>query len=98
LKCDGLLPEKRDSEGKPADITPQDIREMKAFIAANRTLTTPFDIIKEGQSGGLDHSQVKEKLTPWVEAGVTWWIESLWMASTEEIKERIKQGPPPLEV
>jgi hypothetical protein len=96
LKCDGLLPEKRDSDGKPADVTPQDIREMKAFIDTNRTLLTPFDIIKEGQTGGFDRAQAQDKLIPWVEAGVTWWIEGLWMNSTEEIKERIKQGPPPM--
>jgi hypothetical protein len=97
LKCDGLLPEKRDSEGKPTDVTPQDMYEMKAFIDANRTLTTPFDIIKEGQTGGLYPAQAQDKLLPWVEAGATWWIEGLWMNSTEEIKQRIKQGPPRLD-
>jgi hypothetical protein len=97
LKCDGLLPEKRDAEGKPVDVTPEDIRAMKAFIEANRTLDTPFDIVKEGQTGGLSRSQVRDQLSPWIEAGVTWWIEGLWMGTTEKIKERIKQGPPQLD-
>lgn len=97
LKCDGLLPEKRDEQGKPADVTPQDLREMKAFVDANRTLSTPFDIVKEGQTGGLSRAQAQDKLYPWIEAGATWWIEGLWMESPDKIKERIRQGPPPLD-
>jgi len=97
LKCDGLLPQKMNKEGKFEDVTPADIREMKTYVDANRTLTTPFDITMEGQTTGLDHAQVQDKLYPWIEAGVTWWIEGLWMESTDQIKERIRQGPPKLD-
>ena len=97
LKCDGLLPQKMNKEGKFEDVTPADIREMKAYIDANRTLTTPFDITMEGQTAGLDRAQVQDKLYPWIEAGITWWIEGLWMESTDQIKERIRQGPPKLD-
>lgn len=97
LKCDGLLPEKRNAEGKPEEVTPADIRAMKAFVDANRTLTTPFDIVHEGQTAGLDRPQLQDKLSPWIEAGVTWWVEGLWMETPDRIKERIKQGPPRLD-
>lgn len=97
LKCDGLLPQKMNAEGKFEDVTPADIREVKAYVDANRTLTTPFDITMEGQTAGLDRAQVQDKLYPWIEAGVTWWIEGLWMESTDQIKERIRQGPPKLD-
>lgn len=97
LKCDGLFAEKLSSDGKPEDVTPQDVREMKAFIDTNRTLTTPFDIVVSGKTKDLDTSQQQDKVLPMAEAGATWWMEDLWGASKEEITERIRQGPPVLE-
>lgn len=94
LKCDGLLPEKMSQEGKPEVVTPDDIREMKAFVTANRTLTTPFDIIASGKTSGLDVAQQKDEIMPWLEAGATWWIEGLWGESIETVTEHIRQGPP----
>lgn len=94
LKCDGLLPQKMDEQGQFVEYTPDDLRQMKAYIDANRTLTTPFDYVVEGQTTGLDPASVRAKLQPWIEAGATWWIEGLWQESTEKIKERIQQGPP----
>lgn len=97
LKCDGLLPEKLSPDGKPEDVTPKDVSEMKAFVNANRTLTTPFDIVVSGKTNGLDNSQQKDEILPWLEAGATWWIEGLWGESEEAVTERIRQGPPILE-
>jgi hypothetical protein len=94
LKCDGVLPEKRGPDGKPEETTPQDIREMKAFVDANRTLTTPFDIVVSGKTDGKDKAQQRDKLLPWSEAGVTWWIEGLWGEPEDVVNERIRQGPP----
>ena len=61
LKCDGLLPNKMDENGKFVDLQPEDIRQMKAYIDANRTLTTPFDIVVEGRTAGLDQAQTRGK-------------------------------------
>ena len=94
LKCDGLIPNKLNPDGKPGELTPGDIREMKAFIDANRSLTTPFDIIVEGKTVGLDSAQMSAKLTPWAEAGATWWMETLYDVSKEERLARLRQGPP----
>jgi hypothetical protein len=96
LKCDGLLPQKMDEKGQFVEYTPDDLRQMKAYIDTNRTLTTPFDYVVEGQTAGLDPAGARAKLLPWIEAGATWWIEGLWQESTEKIKERIQQGPPRL--
>ena len=97
LKCDGLLAEKMNRDGKGEDVTPADICAMKAYVDANRTLTTPFDIVVSGKTAGLDRVQLKEKLLPWLEAGVTWWVEGLWGESEEQVTERIHRGPPQLD-
>jgi hypothetical protein len=97
LKCDGLLAEKMNRDGKEEEVTPADIREMKAYVDANRTLTTPFDIVVSGKTAALDRVQCQEKLLPWLEAGVTWWVEGLWGESEEQVTERIRQGPPQLD-
>ena len=93
MKCDGLLPEKMTSEGH-VDVTPDDVREIKAYVDANRTLDTPYDIVMSGKITGLDPSQRQEQLDQWIEAGVTWWIEVFWGEPEEIVPERIRQGPP----
>jgi len=94
LKCDGLLPQKMNSKGEFEEVTPDDLRQMKAYIDANRTLTTPFDYVTEGKTGDLDQSQVRDKLQTWEQAGATWWVESLWEATEEQAAARLRQGPP----
>lgn len=94
LKCDGLLAEKVGPDGQAQEVAPADIREIKAYVDANRTLTTPFDIVASGKTAGLNRAQLKEKLLPWHDAGATWWIEGLWDATEEQAAERIRQGPP----
>jgi hypothetical protein len=95
LRCDGLLPAKMDDKGKFEPHTPEDIRVMKAWIDENRTATTPFEIIVEGTTPGSDLRQAVEIVTPWIEAGATWWLEAMWeQPDLELVKERIFQGPP----
>lgn len=97
LRCDGLLPQKMDADGKLEDVTPDDIRQMKAYIDDNRSLETPFDIIIEGKTAGMSRTEASDKIAPWIDAGVTWWIEGTWDLSEAEKKARIEQGPPVLD-
>jgi hypothetical protein len=94
LKCDGIIVEKRDADGRAADVTPFDVREIKAYVNANRTLTTPFDIVTIGNTLDLSLSEQQDRLRPWLEAGAAWWIEGLWEASEERVVEQIRRGPP----
>jgi hypothetical protein len=97
LRYDGLLPARLNDSGGWADITPDDIREMKAFIDEHRTADTPFDIIWEGETPGDDPEKAASMLQPWREAGVTWWMEARWGDVPQEaVRERIRQGPPRL--
>jgi hypothetical protein len=96
LKCDGVIVEKRGANNQPEDVTPQDICEIKAYVDANRTLTTPFDIVLNGKTSDLSRTQLQDKLLPLSEAGATWWIEGLWDASEETASEYIQRGSPAL--
>lgn len=96
LKCDGLIVEMVDRNGKVQEATPADIAAMKAFVEANRTLTTPFDIVFNGKTAGLDCGQLQDKLIPLRDAGVTWWVEGMWGEAEDQVEKRIRQGPPQL--
>ncbi len=94
-RWDGLLPA-RVSADETAEVTPDDLREMAAFLAERRPADAmPLDIIVEGETPGDDAAAASEKLRPWREAGATWWLEERWSASHIDVAlERIRQGPP----
>jgi alkanesulfonate monooxygenase SsuD/methylene tetrahydromethanopterin reductase-like flavin-dependent oxidoreductase (luciferase family) len=95
-RYDGLLPyvKPKGKPGRSADA--DDIREMRLWIEARRELATPLDVVIEGRTPGDDAGAGLEQVTPWSEAGATWWIESLWGEKAEETWwERMRQGPPP---
>jgi alkanesulfonate monooxygenase SsuD/methylene tetrahydromethanopterin reductase-like flavin-dependent oxidoreductase (luciferase family) len=98
LKCDGVIVEKRSTDNKPEDVTPDDIRKIEAYVDANRTEATPFDIVLNGNVAELDRSQLQDKLLPLIDAGVTWWVEGLFDATEEKAIERIRRGPPSREL
>jgi hypothetical protein len=96
LRYDGLLPAKLDANGSFADVTPDDLRALKAYIQERRTATSPFDIVYEGRTPGDDPANAAETVRPYVEAGATWWMEAMWEApnTPAEVRKRIQQGPP----
>lgn len=100
LRYDGLLPAVRGEDGKPADVTPDAIRAMAAYIAERRSATTsPFDIVMEGETPGDDLDAAAAIVRPFAEAGATWWTESRWDFSIpmDAIRARVRQGPPRVE-
>jgi len=95
LRYDGLLPTKLTSPGNDNAMTPDDIRAMKAYIEAHRTLMTPFDIVWEGETPGDDRERAAQIIQPFIDAGITWWMESRWFTEDiQAIRTRIRQGPP----
>ena len=98
LRYDGILPSKMNQDGSFADMTPDDLRAMKAFIEEQRTLVTPFDIVTEGETPGDDAEKAASIVQPLAEAGVTWWLEAVWQTPERErgaegMRRRIMQGP-----
>jgi len=97
LRWDGLIPCKMSDDGTFAEVTPADIRVMKAFIDEHGTQKTPFDIVMEGKTPGDDREKAVSTVRPWMEAGVTWWLEAMWdTMGLDSVRTRIKQGPPRL--
>jgi hypothetical protein len=97
LKCDGLIAEKWSPTEQFAEVTPQDVCEMKEFVAANRTETSAFDIVVSDKTHDMPDAQRQDVLGSWMEAGATWWVEGLWGVSEETASEHIQAGPPELE-
>lgn len=98
LRCDGILPAMMDEQGKSRDTTPDDIRAIKQYVEANRSETTPFDIVMEGETPGDDRERAATVVRPLAEAGVTWWLENVWATPREQgglegMRKRILQGP-----
>jgi hypothetical protein len=100
LRYDGLLLSKMSTDSSDSTITPTDIQAIKAYIEEHRTLTTPFDIIHEGTTPGDNLQQAHAIITPYAEAGITWWMESMWdfPVSLAKVRTRLKQGPPRIDI
>lgn len=88
-------------------ITPDEWRELLAYIQRYRTATTPFDVVHSGATPGDNPAQAAELVAPYARAGVTWWVEPVdpwrfgWSweepwnpKATAQMRERILQGPP----
>lgn len=93
LRCDGLIPVMKPKGGELHPVEPSDLREIQAWIHNQRNEDTPFDFVIEGLTSGDDEQSIA-KIQMWQDAGMTWWIESLWDAPYDKRFERLKQGPP----
>ena len=102
LKYDGLLPTVIDPQKGARQATLQELSQIKAYIDANRSESTLFDIIVEGETPGDDPARAAGIVQPWSQAGATWWIESLWALTDApnglaRLRQRLEQGPPAFE-
>ena len=98
LRYDGIIPAKMNADGSFADMTPDDLQAMKLYIDEQRTLTTPFDIVMEGETPGDNAEKAAAILQPLADASVTWWLEAIWKTpetegGAEGMRKRIMQGP-----
>jgi len=100
-RFDGVCP-----LGSEHELTPDEWREILAYIQTQRSQTGPFDAVHIGTTSG-DAAQDREFISGYAAAGVTWWIEDIspyryglswdqpWPDELiEKLKTRIRQGPP----
>jgi hypothetical protein len=98
-RWDGVVANTLSADGSFSQPTTAEVRAMKLFIDEERARTgqtAPLEIIVEGVTPGDNADQAAEILVPMSDAGVTWWIESMWDSpgGMEAVLKRIRQGPP----
>jgi alkanesulfonate monooxygenase SsuD/methylene tetrahydromethanopterin reductase-like flavin-dependent oxidoreductase (luciferase family) len=95
LQWDGLLPNVLNPDGSHGAVTPEAIREMRAFVDQQRDATaTPFDIIVEDPTPAEDPAAARAIATRWSDARATALLEWIWTDpnDTDTIRRRFKAG------
>jgi alkanesulfonate monooxygenase SsuD/methylene tetrahydromethanopterin reductase-like flavin-dependent oxidoreductase (luciferase family) len=94
-RFDGILPISGDIE---TQLTPSQVRDLVSFIKSVRTSDAPFEIIQSGETSGESADQDRAIVASYEEAGATWWFEGRlpWRSSVEQVRARIRMGPPRL--
>ena len=90
-----MLPAAVDGSAESPGVTPETIRDVNEYVEENREADDDFDIVWEGQTPGEDSGRADSILRPFMEAGATWWIESMWTPPNEpeDLRVCIEQGP-----
>jgi alkanesulfonate monooxygenase SsuD/methylene tetrahydromethanopterin reductase-like flavin-dependent oxidoreductase (luciferase family) len=95
LRCDGIIPQY--DLGRAGG--PDDVRALRAWLAEHGA-RAEVDVVAEGMTPADDPSVASAHVTPWAQAGCTWWIENRWEmpAGTTDpmavVRERLAAGPP----
>lgn len=78
-------------------LTPDEVREVAAYVEPRRTGDDPFDIVVAGYVGNDAPEVAAARLRAYAQAGVTWWMEGFWWDDTPDfVRARLRQGPPRL--
>jgi Luciferase-like monooxygenase len=90
-RWDGVFP-----FGRNGKLTPNDYQAISDVILAHRGTLEGFDIVCEGRTDGFDRSIDAAQITPYAQAGVTWWLEHATEGrdSLADMQARIQRGPP----
>ncbi|MDB5108650.1 MAG: Luciferase-like, subgroup [Candidatus Binatus sp.] len=92
-RFDGVVPVSGDIEKA---LTPDQFRELIAYVRAHRSTSAPFDVVVSGDTFAIDREQDRAIVAPYQEAGATWWFESPlpWKTPLDRVRARIRKGPP----
>lgn len=96
FRYDGIVPQYAEDQGIVSHTAPDRVRAIAEAARAQRPADAgPFDIIAEGVSPADDAAAARAQVSPFAEAGATWWIESRWQGETaDSLRARIVAGPP----
>lgn len=91
---DGAFPLKAGA-GFEYQMTAQEMADVKAFVMTQRVDAGPFDLVHAGLLSG-DGAADEALVSPYVEAGVTWWLEHIYPGrmTAAETRDFIRLGPP----
>jgi alkanesulfonate monooxygenase SsuD/methylene tetrahydromethanopterin reductase-like flavin-dependent oxidoreductase (luciferase family) len=96
LRCDGVVPQYQvgDREGDP-----EDARALRAWLS-DRGASQDIDVVAQGETPADDPAAAEELVSPWSDAGCTWWLETRWEMPhnsperMREVQRRLAAGPP----
>ena len=90
-RYDGVYP----GRNYPDVFTVPDMETVVEYISKHRDTLEGYDIVAGGETPA-DPEEGAKVIKPWIEAGATWWSENIngWRGSLEEMRERIRAGPP----
>jgi alkanesulfonate monooxygenase SsuD/methylene tetrahydromethanopterin reductase-like flavin-dependent oxidoreductase (luciferase family) len=94
-RWDGVMPTHRDY-GLGETMPPDELRAALRYTREQRSSDGPFDVALEGRTDGAAPDRGARHVAPYLDAGLTWWIEALgwWRGSPADAMTRIRQGPP----
>lgn len=90
---DGFIPYKQDENGRQVNMTPEDVRRIRAAVERERTEPGPFDLVVGGDERREDWDEERSVISSLAEAGATWWLEWVPAASFEEMCRAVVRGP-----
>ena len=101
-RWDGVYPIAAISDLDAPGLSPAQLRDLLQFTLAQRTTTTPLDVVVAGVTP--DPAQARATTARFEEAGATWWLEDISPYALSQPAQpasildatvaRIRQGPP----
>jgi alkanesulfonate monooxygenase SsuD/methylene tetrahydromethanopterin reductase-like flavin-dependent oxidoreductase (luciferase family) len=77
------------ARGENNQLSPDDMRALRAYVQQHRTSAEPFDVVMGGPP------LAAEQYAAYAAAGVTWYQDGfLWEDSVEDVRAHIRRGPP----
>ena len=94
-KYDGVAPV---HSNWPETLNPSNVVDVVKIVKNERGSLDNFDIVVAGETTG-NSAKDRVKLKPWLETGITWWLEDIhgMRAEMPDLRERIRAGPPDAE-
>ena len=96
LRCDGLIPQFRES----GDAAGPDGARAARFWLAENGARADLDVIADGETPADDPEAATAAVVAWAKAGCTWWLETRWGVQEDlaermsAMRERLEAGPP----
>jgi hypothetical protein len=77
-------------------MKPEDLSKVVEYVRSIRRDNESFDVASIGWTTGVNRKRNTEKVNSFAEAGMTWWLESLYTKrdSPDAMRKRIRLGPP----
>lgn len=77
-------------------MTPEQVRELAAFIADHRESDEPFDIVLPSMGNNEGPEQARARMKEYSEAGATWVLDAAFPGAEplDDVFARVRRGPP----